>query len=256
MNTAQPVRLARRAAFIAPLLLALAALPATLLLPAEAVAATAGSGRTASETRTVGEFQAVKSAGSIDLVVKQGAQSSVQVSADDNLLPLLETIVEGSGDNATLIVRWKRGESIHHRGNASVSIVTPKLSLVSAAGSGDIQVQGFQTPALQVAVAGSGNARLDNLSTEDLGIRISGSGDVAGQGRAAKMKVSIAGSGSVKLTELKSEDVSVSIAGSGDAAVHAQKTLAVSIAGSGDVVYTGDATVKSSVAGSGSVKRR
>lgn len=241
-------QLARRAIFLAPLLGALIALPAG--------AATSGSGKTASETRTVGDFQAIKSAGSMDLVVKQGAQTSVQVSADDNLLPLLETVVEGSGDNATLHVRWKRGESIHSRGHVMISIVTPKLSMVSAAGSGDIQVQAFQTPALQVAVAGSGNAKLDNLSTDDLGIRISGSGDVAGQGRAAKMKVSIAGSGSVKLSELKSEDVTVSIAGSGDAAVNAQKTLSVSIAGSGDVTYTGDAMVKSTVAGSGSVKRK
>lgn len=250
MSTPQPVRLARRAILLAPLLGALAALPAT------AFAATAGSGKTATETRSVGEFQAVKTAGAINLVVKQGAQTSVEVSADDNLLPLLETVVEGSGDSATLVVRWKRGESIYSRGSASVHIVTPRLSLVSAAGSGDIQVQGFQTPALQVAVAGSGNARLDNLSTEDLGIRISGSGDVAGQGRAGKMKVNIAGSGSVKLTELKSDDVSVSIAGSGDAAVNAEKTLSVSIAGSGDVTYTGAAMVKSSVAGSGSVKRK
>ena len=249
-----PVSLARRAAFITPLLCALAALP--VLLPTAAMAATSGSGKTASETRNVGEFQAIKSSGSMDIVVRQGAQTSVQVSADDNLLPLLETSVEGSGDSATLIVRWKRGENIHHRGDVKISIVTPRLSLVSASGSGDIQVDGFQTPALQVSVAGSGNARLDKLSTEDLGIRISGSGDVAGQGRAAKMKVSIAGSGSVKLSELKSDDVTVNIAGSGDAAVNAQKTLAVSIAGSGDVVYTGDALVKSSVAGSGSVKRR
>lgn len=250
MNTTQHAHLARRAVLLAPLLGALTVLPAC------AVAATAGSGKTATETRSVGEFQAVKTAGAIDLTVKQGAQTSVQVSADDNLLPLLETVVEGSGDNATLLVRWKRGESVYSRGSASVQIVTPRLSLVSAAGSGDIQVQGFQTPALQVAVAGSGNAKLDNLSTEDLGIRISGSGDVAGQGRAAKMKVNIAGSGSVKLTELKSDDVSVSIAGSGDAAVNAEKTLAVSIAGSGDVTYTGAAMVKSSVAGSGSVKRK
>lgn len=250
MNTPH---LARRSALAASLM-ALAAWP--LLVPAAALAATTGSGKTVTESRSVGEFQAIKSSGSMDIIVKQGAQTSVQVSTDDNLLPLLETSVEGSGDSATLIVRWKRGENISHRGDVKVSVVTPRLSLVSASGSGDIQVDGFQTPALQVAVAGSGNTRLAQLNTEDLGIRISGSGDVAGQGRAAKMKVSIAGSGSVKLTELKSDDVSVNIAGSGDAAVNAQKTLAVSIAGSGDVVYTGEATVKSSVAGSGSVRRK
>lgn len=245
----------RRAAFALPLLCALAAVPA--LLPAPAFAATTGSGKTASENRSVGDFQAVATNGSIDLTVRQGAQISVQVSADDNLLPLLETVVEpGKDGTGVLKVGWKRGENIHHRSRVTVNVTMPKLGALATAGSGDIKVEAFQTPALSVAVAGSGNARFDGLSTEDLGIRISGSGNVGGKGRTAKLKVSIAGSGDVKLMDMSADDVTVSIAGSGDAAVNAGKSLSVSIAGSGDVVYSGDAQVKSSVAGSGSVRRR
>jgi hypothetical protein len=226
-----------------------------IVLPACGAGA-AGSGKPATEARTVAEFQAVRLSGSMDLQVRQGAQQALQVQADDNLLPLLETTVESVGGVPTLDVRWKRGHYVDTRHNVKVSVVLPRLSAVQAAGAGDIRIEAFTTPALKVSLSGSGDARFEGLNTEDLGISISGSGDVSGNGKATRLAVSVAGSGDVSLAELRAEDVSVSIAGSGDAAVQAHKTLDVSVAGSGDVTYTGNAAVKSRVAGSGSVTRR
>ncbi len=252
MNLFNPTR---RAALVTPLLMSLALVP--MLLPARSLAATTGSGKSASEARTVPEFQAIALGGSMDLVVRQGAQQSVQVQADDNVLGFLETVVESHGDKGpTLQVRWKKGESLRLRAKVLVTVVTPKLTALVASGSGDIKLETFSTPTLQLSLSGSGDARLESLTTDELGIRIAGSGDVTGKGSAGKLKVSIAGSGDVRLSDLRSDEVTVAIAGSGDAAVNAQKTLSVSIAGSGDVTYTGNAMVKSSVAGSGGVTRK
>lgn len=247
----------RRAALIAPLLCALALAPLLLLSAAPVTAATTqGSGRVATENRKVADFQAIALAGSMNLQVRQGTQPSLQVQADDNLLPLIETVVESGSAGPTLNVRWKRGESTYTRTRVVVTVVMPRLTAVSAAGSGDMRLESFSTPALQISLSGAGDARLDGLTTDDLGIRISGSGNVGGSGKAGKLKISIAGSGDVRLAALMADDVQVRIAGSGDAAVHAEKTLDVSIAGSGDVSYGGNPALKSSVAGSGSVKKR
>ena len=266
MNSTTPARPAfassRRAALITTVLGALALAP--LFTPGLAHAASLqGSGNSATETRTLDAFEAVALSGAMDLVVRQGAQQSVQVQADDNLLAMLETLVESGRNGNTLKVRWKRdsgwGSSsnyIQTRSKVLITVVVPKLSAVAVAGSGDVRVETFNTPSLQLSLSGSGDARLDGLTTEELGVRVSGSGDVSGKGSAAKVKISIAGSGDVRLSEMRADDVSVTIAGSGDAAVNAQKALTVSIAGSGDVSYTGDAQVKSSVAGSGSVRRK
>ncbi len=235
---------------IAPALLCM-----TLLPLAGHAATTKGSGKLASDNRSVAEFQAIALKGAMDLVVRQGPQA-LQVQADDNILPLIETVVETTGHGTTLVVRVKRGESVSTRNKLLVTVSMPALSAVSAEGAGDIRVEAFNTPALKLAISGSGDARLQKLTAGELGVSISGSGDVSADGSAGKLKVSIAGSGDVRLGELKAEDVTVSIAGSGDAAVHANKTLSVSIAGSGDVSYTGNATVKSTVAGSGSVTRK
>jgi hypothetical protein len=252
MNAAYLV--ARSAALITPLLACLALAP--VLLPASAHAAmTQGSGTSASETRNVAEFQAVALSGSMDLVVRQGAQS-VQVQADDNLLPLLETVVEQGGTGPTLHVRWKKGHSFSSRSKVLVTVSVPKLSALASSGSGDIKLETFSTPALKFAMSGSGDVRIDKLTTEELDIGISGSSDVIGTGRATRLKVSIAGSGDVRLADLQSDDVNIRIAGSGDAAVNAQKSLAVSIMGSGDVRYSGNPSLKTSVAGSGSISKR
>lgn len=217
------------------------------------LASTVGSGRTATETRAVEGFEAVSLRGSIDLEVRQAAQASVAVTADDNLLPLLETVVDGG----TLQVRFRRGESVRTKTPTKVVVTTPKLTAVSSAGSGDVLVDGLQTPVFKLSIAGSSETVLRRLQTDALEVTIAGSGDVKGDGSARALKISIAGSGDVLLGGVESDDVQVSIAGSGDAAVTANKSLRVSIAGSGDVSYRGNPTsVKSSVMGSGSLEKR
>lgn len=245
---------ARRAALVAPLLVCLAL--GQVLLPATVQAATTrGSGTSASESRSVGEFQAVTLHGSMDLVVRQGAQS-VQVQADDNLLPLLETVVEPGSNGSTLVVRWKKGHSLNSRSKVLVTVSTPRLSALASSGSGDIKLETFSSAALKLAMSGSGDVRFDQLTTEDLDITISGSSDVVGSGRATRLRIGIAGSGDVRLADLQADEVNIRIAGSGDAAVNAQKSLAVSIMGSGDVRYSGNPSLKTSVAGSGSIHKR
>ncbi|MFO1271780.1 MAG: head GIN domain-containing protein [Rubrivivax sp.] len=236
------------ATFVASLVLTLA--------PA-AEARVVGSGTVATETRAVAGFEAIAAEGSIDLVVRQAEREAVQVQAEDNLLPLVETAVETRNGSRTLVVRFKRGESIGTRKPVVVKIDVVRLQSVACAGSGDVQVQGLKTPAFRLALSGSGDARLEGLETESLELRVSGSGDVTGAGRARSVKVSIAGSGNADLEQLAADEVKVSIAGSGDASVTANQSLAVSVAGSGDVRYGGNATVvNSATAGSGSVTRR
>lgn len=223
---------------------------------AASAAGVRGSGRSVTETRALVDFQAIALNGAMDLEVRQGAAQSVQVQADDNLLPLLETTVESGSNGPTLQVRWKKGQSVYNSGRVRVSVTLPRLVALAASGSGDLKVEAFTTPSLQLSISGSGDARLNQLHTEELNVRIAGSGDVSGSGKATRLKIGISGSGDVRLADLAADEVSVKIAGSGDAAVNASKTLDVSIAGSGDVTYTGNAAVKMSTAGSGSVTKR
>ncbi len=224
---------------------------------APAVAATTGSGNAVTESRTVSGFKAIALRGAIDLVVRQAGREGVQVHADDNVAPLVQTVVEGSGDARTLRIQFKAGESLRTKTPVVVTVDVVNLSAVASSGSGDVRIEALATPALTLGIAGSSNATLEQLATEQLSIRIAGSGDVQVRGRTSRLDVSIAGSGDVQARELAAGDVNVSISGSGDASLTAQKTLSVAIAGSGDVEYGGGATlIRNSVVGSGSVRQR
>jgi hypothetical protein len=228
-----------------------------LVAAAPAALAAAGSGHVATETRAVGEFDAIAQAGSIDLVVRQAGKEAVQVQAEDNLLPLVETVVESGPAGRTLMVRLKRGENLWHGKPIRVTVDVVRLNSLASSGSGDLTVEALKTPSLKLSLSGSSDARLRALTTDTLEVRIAGSGDVAAAGSAKRVTLSIAGSGDARLSELVADEVSVRIAGSGDANVTANLSLEVSVAGSGDVRYGGNvSTVKSSVAGSGSITRR
>lgn len=243
------------AATLASLMLGSAVIAASAL-PGTALATTVGSGRSAVETRNLVDFEAITLAGSFKLEVRQAAKESVTVTADDNLLPMIETTVESGSHGRTLVIRPKRGENWRTKSEVKISVDVVKLSALSTAGSGNVAIEGLKTPLLKLSIAGSSDAALRALDTESLQISIAGSGDVKGAGQAKKLRLSIAGSGDAALRELQADEVAVSIAGSGDAQVTANKSLSATIAGSGDVRYRGTATdVKTTVMGSGTIRK-
>jgi hypothetical protein len=231
-------------------LLALLLLAAAPAVWAESVL---GNGKSASELRNTGEFNAIGLSGSMALKLRQGSTHSVVVHGDSNLLPLIETVVEG---DKSLKLRWKRGVSVRGPVNVYVEVVAPQVQAVASAGSGDIEIESMKVPRLSLSINGSGDLRASGLSTDHLAIRIAGTGDLTLAGQASRMTIELSGTGDIDAAELRSDDVTVGIAGSGDVVVRASRTLVASIAGSGAVRYSGDPNVQQSIAGSGSVRRR
>lgn len=214
-----------------------------------------GNGDIATESRDTGSFDGIAVAGGFNVVVRQGTGHKVEVKADRNLLPVIETRVVDGGKGRTLQIEPKKGINIQSGTTPSFVIELPSLRAVSVAGSGTVKVEPMKAGGVDASIAGSGDIRFAGLEAEKLSMKVSGSGDIVAAGRCANASVSIAGSGDVKAAELVAEEVKVNIAGSGDAAVNATKKLNVSIAGSGDVRYAGSPQISSSIAGSGKVRR-
>lgn len=215
-----------------------------------------GSGKLTSESRAVRGFQAIALRTSMTLMLRQGTREGIELRADDNILPLIETTVVDRSGVPTLEITAKKGTSFSTSNPVVATIDLVTLRALSISGSGDVVGDALKTPGLSVAISGSGNVKLKQLNADEVSAKVSGSGDIEFGGRATKLGVSISGSGDVKARGLEADDVTVGIAGSGDADVTARKTLTVSIAGVGNVKYTGDATVKSSIAGRGNVSKQ
>lgn len=214
-----------------------------------------GNGEPVSESRTPGGFEAIRLSGNFKLKVRQAGADTLEITADKNLLPYIETrVVESKGGHKTLEIAPKSGYRLSSRQPVQINVGMLVLRRLAVDGSGDVRVEGMKTPRLEVAVAGSGDVLLSEFFGEEASFSVAGSGDIQAQGRVNALKVSVAGSGDVKAAELAADEVRVSVAGSGDVQVQANKQLKASIAGSGDVRYRGNPQVSSSVAGSGSIK--
>lgn len=210
-----------------------------------------GSGVTKTETRSVNDFSEISVSIPAKVEVVQGNSESVIVEGDDNIVPLVETVVE----SGRLKIRFAEKNMSVSTKLLKVTVNAKTIEGLSVAGSGDIHAAKVQSAKLKVSIAGSGDAYITSLDTDTLKVSIAGSGSFSAGGKAKTVETSVSGSGDLKIGKLESNSVKVSIAGSGDATVWAKEALKVSVAGSGDVKYYGDAKVSQSVAGSGSVKR-
>ena len=212
----------------------------------------AGNGSIKQQRRTPGHFTGVALLlpGSVEL--RLAATDDILIETDDNLLPLIETVVE----NGVLQIRpTKRNTNLRTRTMKFV-IQARELNRLTVGGAGLIAADLIKGPQLQCNIEGSGTIELRRVETGALTVNIAGSGDFsAAAGTTGTLAVSIGGSGDVELTHLTAQDAKVSIAGSGDVRLAVRGKLDASIAGSGDITYFGDPKVSRSVAGSGEITR-
>jgi hypothetical protein len=207
-----------------------------------------GSGVSRTESRNLATFDRVRLDGAADVTVTIGGQTSVTVTGDDNILPLVETTVS----DGRLIVGSR--ESYRAKTPVKVAVTVPSLAGLELNGSGRGTVDGTLTgKQFKAAIHGSGDLRIEQVKLERLDVSIAGSGDVSAAGTADAVQVSISGSGDVRLADVAARSAVVDVGGSGGATVQASDTLRVRISGSGDVRYRGRPTIESSVAGSGQV---
>ncbi|HYF31401.1 MAG TPA: head GIN domain-containing protein [Chitinophagaceae bacterium] len=211
-----------------------------------------GNGNLKTEDRSAANFTSVSSFGEYDVYLSQGTSYSVRIEAEENLLPYIETIVDGD----MLKIRTKEGYWLSNSTDLKIFVSAPAYSKVKTFGSGNILSQGKlnNTSAIELEVAGSGDVKVE-VNAPEVRADLQGSGNIDLSGETRTFTGSILGSGDIKAANLKSENANVDITGSGNADVYASVKLDVDIKGSGDVRYRGSAQTSSNVAGSGSVKK-
>jgi len=210
-----------------------------------------GSGNLKRENRQVAGFKGLAMALPGQVEVRTGSSEGLSIETDDNLLPLIETVVE----DGTLKIRNKNKVNIRTR-NLKIVVQTRGLDRLALAGSGSIDADRVAGSRVQFDVGGSGNIQAGKLDAETIAVNLGGSGDLkVNEGSARKLSASIGGSGTIDMTRVRLDAASVNLAGSGSATLWVQKTLDMTVAGSGNVDYYGDPQVSKTVLGSGSARR-
>ena len=210
-----------------------------------------GDGNMKTETRTVTDFSSLSSHGAIDVKISYGNSNSIQIEADENLLPYIETNVE----NGKLIIQTTKNVNLRSPRKTVVSISMTKITVLQLSGSGNIEANGSfsSDEETKIMVSGSGNIHLASASFKAVNLAISGSGNIVLKGGAANsVLVSVSGSGNADCSDIAADNAEVKISGSGNAKVNVNKSLSANISGSGNVYYKGNATdISTKVMGSG-----
>lgn len=186
-----------------------------------------GNGKAGRQIRALAPFHAVELSGSLVGDIAIGPTQSVEITGDENLLPLVETDVR---DGA---LRVHTTKNVRPKLEIAVHVVVPAIDAVSLSGSCTAKVQG---------------------QGDTLALSLSGSGSITASGKVGALSIQGSGSTKVDAAALAADRVRVSISGSGAAEVAAATALDVDISGSGTVLYHGHPKVTKSVSGSGSVE--
>jgi len=200
------------------------------------------------EERTSGSFTAVESRGSFRVEVIPDDNTWIEVKAESNVIPYIETWTNGT----TLIVETRHGYNIREHYTVEVFLHTPDLESISLSGSGRVISGSFDTPQADVHLSGSGSIDCA-FETNRLEAVISGSGNLQVSGTAGHTELKVSGSGGIHAFDLQQNNCSANISGSGNIRTSVSDALDARISGSGCVYYIGDPVVTSHISGSGRV---
>jgi hypothetical protein len=214
---------------------------------------TQGSGKVIRETRPVSGFTSIALTCAGDIQLTQGDTESLVIEAEDNIVPMLVSEVQGT----QLVLKTRPNTSYSTNRGVHFIITVKDLSEIQTSASGNVDAGEIKASSLNLKLSGSGNVTLAGLQASSLRVEVTGSGNAeVRSGSTNQLAVNLHGSGRFSGTNLASQAANVTVTGSGSAAVWAKASLSATLSGSGDLEYYGSPSVNQNVSGSGRVRSR
>jgi len=189
-----------------------------------------GSGVRKTEQRDLPVFSAIETSGAFDVDVNCQKPASVEIEADDNILPLVQTDVRGG------VLYVSTTKSYSSSGGIKLRITVPDLASVKSTGAGKFNISGVKNDKFE--------------------IRSTGAATVVASGQSKSVKISSTGAGKIDAHELRASDADVSVTGAAAVDVYATDELDVNVSGAGRVTYSGNPKVNKKVSGAGQVIKK
>jgi hypothetical protein len=188
-----------------------------------------GRGPVTSETREVGAFSRIEASAGVRVVVRIGPSEAVEVTAQENLLPVIATDMRGD----TLSI--EASEDFTTLEPVTVTVVVPALD--------------------GITLNGGSQAVIDGLDAESLELRIRGGAQVTAAGSADHVALDADGGATANLEDLSVRVATVAIDGGATAALTASDEVTGKAAGGSRLTVLGEADVSVEVSGGSEVAR-
>lgn len=192
-----------------------------------------GSGVIANETRQVSNFDEVAFTGIGTLYITMGDEELLEIEAEDNILPRIETQVRGNRLEINFDSdQWEN--LIRPTEPIRYFLSVRSLKEVNLSGLGDVQIEEIEADRLVLTLSGAGKIEVSGVATDQV--------------------INVTGAGAYDGGDLRSERIDVNLSGAGSATVWATEFLDVNISGLGNVRYYGDPELRQTVSGLGSLE--
>jgi hypothetical protein len=195
-----------------------------------------GSGNLKTETRQVSGFDGVSVCCGMRLTLTQGRQESLEIEAEDNILPEIVSEVQGS----VLTIHFKDATS-----GLRITTTKPILVRVSAinlkslevSGGGSADAGAIDTSSMAVNLSGGSRAELQALKSDSLNADLSGSGSLTlPDAQVARVALEMSGGSQAQIDHLEGDSLKLDGSGGGKMTVAGKvKDLTASLAGGVDL---------------------
>ncbi len=196
-----------------------------------------GSGKEATDKRTVAEFTKLDIAGSFNVTLVQDSSNSVTINADDNVIGIIKT--DMSGDKLKISTDNK---SICSSKEITITIGVRNLKAISASGAVQITSNGrLNLGDLDLNLSGATKINLD-IAASNVETNGSGVSDVTLKGQASSHTIEMSGSGNVHAFDFVVGNYSIESSGQSDCEINVLGELSIHSSGASDIKYKGNPT--------------
>lgn len=193
-----------------------------------------GSGNQQSEDRNIADFSKIEFGGNIKLTIHQDETTSMNITADDNILKEIKTDVSGD------VLKISMKGNFCNSGPIAIVLHTKKLNKIDASGSAEIiSANTINSDNFELDLSGSSNVNLD-LVTGRLSTQSSGSATISLKGQAREHNLDMSGSTQFNAFDLIVGDYNIETSGSSDCKINVLNTLNVKSGGASKIQYKGN----------------
>lgn len=188
-----------------------------------------GSGNISNEKRNLSNFKGVDAGGVYEVEIVTQKDFSVEVEADDNLLPLIKTKV----DNGILEISSEK--RFNTKNPIRIKISAPNIE--------------------ELEVSGASKVNLSNLDNNFLKVDASGASKMEISGKTVDLNIESSGACKINAENLQSQNATIDASGASNINVSVAGDLKVDASGASKITYAGNPqNIEKDTSGAGSVR--
>jgi len=210
-----------------------------------------GDGNVIKKERKTDSFTGVKVSSGIDVYLRQGADESMSVEADENLHEYIITEVRGGVLNVYTDANIREAE------RKRVYVTMKEVNSLRTSSAGDIVGETpVRTEKLEMSASSAGDIKVEVYARE-ISLNISSSGDITLTGEAEMLEGDLSSAGDLNAYELTVKQANISASSAGNADINVSEKITARASSAGDINYMGNPKyIDAHSSSAGSIRKR